>query len=122
MPMTKIYKIRVSVLIVQEEECFVAYCPALELSSYGKTEAEAKKSFDEAMGIFLEETERKGTLEKVLLALGWTLKQKPSFKYQPPELSYKNLRALRQSKRILRNTVAIPFTFAQRGMSYASSH
>ncbi len=123
MPMTKTYKISVQVGIIKEKECYVAYCPALELSSYGNTEAEAKESFDEALGIFLTETERKGTLEKVLLGLGWTLKQKPSFEYLPPALSEANCSFL-QSKRstISFNTVPISFGFAQRNLSYASSH
>jgi predicted RNase H-like HicB family nuclease len=123
MPMTKIYEISVQVLITQEDDCFVAYCPALELSSYADTETEAKKSFEEALSIFLTETERKGTLEKVLLGLGWTLRQKPSFQYQPPVLS-KTDRSLIQSKRakVLEEKVPIRSGFAQRTLNYASPH
>jgi predicted RNase H-like HicB family nuclease len=79
----------VSVLILKENNLFVAYCPALELSSYGKTKKEAKENFYDALKIFIEETHKKGTLEKVLLSLGWTLKQKPQISYKPPELTKK---------------------------------
>jgi hypothetical protein len=84
-PEGKVHRIVLKVFLVRDGDYFVAYCPALELSSYDTTENGAKKSFDEALRIFVEDTERKGTLEKVLLGLGWTLKQKPSFQYQPPK-------------------------------------
>jgi len=79
----------VIVLILKEDNLFVAYCPALELSSYGKTKKEAKENFNDALNIFIEETQKKGTLEKVLLSLGWTLKQKPQVSYKPPLLKGK---------------------------------
>ncbi|MBI5060486.1 hypothetical protein HZB60_11985 [candidate division KSB1 bacterium] len=109
--MTKKFKINVRVLISQEGDYFVAYCPELDLSSYGRAEAAAKKSFEQALKIFVKETERKGTLEKVILGLGWTLKQKPTPKYQPPELSAKNKRAVRsRSVRLTRTSVPISYT------------
>jgi hypothetical protein len=55
------------------------------LSSYGKTEKEVRKNFDTELEIFLEETEKRGTLEKILLKLGWCLKQAPSPNYIPPK-------------------------------------
>lgn len=79
----------VSVFVLKEDDLFVAYCPALELSSYGKTKKEAKENFSDALKIFIEETQKKGTLEKMLLSLGWTLKQKPQVRYKPPLLTGK---------------------------------
>jgi predicted RNase H-like HicB family nuclease len=61
--------VNVEVVLFQENTAWVSYCPALELSSYGNTKAEAKKAFDEAMEIFLAETIEKKTLEKSLLEL-----------------------------------------------------
>ena len=77
---------QLQVALFKEDGQFVAYCPALELSSYGDTPKEAKQAFDEALDIFVEETTEKGTLEKVLLQLGWSLKRKPKPDYQPPQL------------------------------------
>jgi hypothetical protein len=74
------------VKLVEEHGYFVAYCPALELSSYGKERETAKKRFEEEVAIFLTETERKGSLEKYLLKMGWTLKNKPIPQYTPPEI------------------------------------
>jgi predicted RNase H-like HicB family nuclease len=81
MSRAKAISVGVDVLFLKEGDYVVAYAPALELSSYGKTEQSAKKAFGEAMDIFLEETERKGTLERVLLKLGWTLSRN---RYDPP--------------------------------------
>jgi predicted RNase H-like HicB family nuclease len=81
---TKKYKLNLPVDFEQEGEYYVAYCPALELSAYAKSKAGAKKAFTEVLTIFIKDTEEKGTLEKVLLGLGWKLQQKPKFKYEPP--------------------------------------
>ncbi|MCX6600446.1 MAG: hypothetical protein NT025_02655 [bacterium] len=108
----KTYKVHVPVVIFQEGEYFVAYCPVLELSSYGQSENEAKRAFAEALKIFIKETEKKGTLEKILLDLGWTLKRKPFVQYQLPEFSPERVKALVRAKRVVKETVRMPFVFA----------
>lgn len=64
------------VSIIREGDSFVAYSPALDLSTVGETFEKAQKMFDEAVQIFFEETIEKGTLEEVLLELGWQKKDK----------------------------------------------
>jgi predicted RNase H-like HicB family nuclease len=71
------------VTIFREGQYFVAYSPALDLSSSGKSEDESKKMFGEAVDIFFEELTESGTLEEVLLDLGWT---KVDNRFEPPEL------------------------------------
>lgn len=61
----------------------MAYSPVLDLSTCGHDLEEAKKMFSEAVGIFFEELVRKGTLDQVLLGLGWTKKDN---EIVPPEL------------------------------------
>jgi len=87
-----------SVLMLREDGYYVAYCPALDVSSYGDSEEEAQKAFQEAVEIFIEETEKKGTLEKVLLKLGWVLQQVPEPHYEPPRISETELFRLMKSK------------------------
>ena len=58
--------IKIPVQIIRENDDFVAYTPALDISTCGKSLEEAKKSFDELVGIFIEETIKMGTLEEVL--------------------------------------------------------
>ena len=38
--------IDISVYVFKEEDVYIAYCPSLDLSGYGESEMEAKKSFD----------------------------------------------------------------------------
>jgi hypothetical protein len=91
--------------IIEEDGCFVAYCQALELSSYGKDEETAKKRFIEEVKIFFTETGRKGTLEKYLLKMGWTLRKKPVPEYIPPEI---NITQQIKSRTSFTENIAIP--------------
>lgn len=101
--------INVQVVLFQEDKMWVAYCPALEISSYGDDQEDAKTAFDEAMTIFLKETDRKGTLERCLLKMGWQLQQKPRPVYNQPNFSLQeNQRLLRKNPHIYNERVAIP--------------
>jgi len=64
-----VYNLPVSFL--RESDQFIAYTPALDLSTSGLTLEEAKKNFTEAVGIFFDEIVEMGTFEDVLLDLGW---------------------------------------------------
>ena len=77
-------KVELEVLIKKEDDYFVSYCPALNLSSYGKTPQEARENFETEIKIFIEETINRGTLEKYLLQQGWSLKKVPLPSYVPP--------------------------------------
>ena len=50
--------------------------PELGVSSFGKTEKEAKESLKEAVGLFLDECQRLGTLREVLNESGFKEKGK----------------------------------------------
>jgi len=71
------------VFIIKEGKYFVAYTPALDFAATGDSIAGAKKSFSEAINIFFDEIEEKGTLEEVLQEFGW---QKIGSTLQPPEV------------------------------------
>ena len=76
--------------------------------SYGITEDEAKEGFDGALEIFLQDTHEKGTLERVLLDLGWSLKKIPTVQYRPP---IKKIRTKQRDSSYIRSfseSVAIP--------------
>lgn len=59
------------VLILKEDDAFIAYTPALDLSTMGDTYSEALKNFQEASSLFFEEIMNNGTLEEVLIECGW---------------------------------------------------
>lgn len=73
------YSLPVSIL--KEGSVFVAYSPALDLSTYGKSFEEVQKRFNEIVGIFFEELVEKGTIADVLSGLGW---QKEQENWAPP--------------------------------------
>lgn len=87
MPHKRIDKLEVSfpVLIKKESNVFVAYTPALDISTYGRTENKAKKSFDELVSVFFEEfADNPAGLKEVLMSLGW---QKQRSGWQPPKIT-----------------------------------
>ena len=59
------------VSILREGDRFIAYSPALDISTSGKTHKEVSNRFSELASIFLEEIIKKGTLEEVLRESGW---------------------------------------------------
>ena len=75
------YRFALPVSILKEGKTFVAYTPALDLSTAGDTFEEAKQRFEEAVQIFFEEITSHGTANDALLELGW---QKQNNDYVPP--------------------------------------
>jgi hypothetical protein len=67
--------------VLKEKKRYVAYTPALDLSTSGRTQKMAQKRFVEATIFFFEECMRKGTLDEVLDELGW---QKVKKEWKPP--------------------------------------
>jgi predicted RNase H-like HicB family nuclease len=69
-------KFALPVTILRENKSFIAYTPALDISTVGDTFEEAKKKFEELVQIFFEEVIEKKTLDQVLIELGWTKQEK----------------------------------------------
>lgn len=64
--------ISVRIEIFKEGDVYVALSPELNVSSFGKTIEDAKRSVKEAIEAFVEECERMGTLEDVLEESGFS--------------------------------------------------
>jgi hypothetical protein len=71
------------VLITKQGRRFVAYTPALDISTSGKSEKEAKVRFGELANLFLEEIVEEGTVANVLFELGW---KKVKRTWTPPKM------------------------------------
>ena len=69
------------VSIFKEGKLYVAHTYALDLSTSGKSLEQAKERFIEATNLFFEELNNMGTLEQVLLDLGW---EKDNKNWLPP--------------------------------------
>jgi hypothetical protein len=73
--------VNLPVTIFKEGKSYVAYSPALDLSTSASTYKKAQIRFSEIVEIFLEELLEMGTLDMVLKDLGW---QKIKSNWQPP--------------------------------------
>jgi predicted RNase H-like HicB family nuclease len=74
-------EISVDLFVIQfkDDGCYVAYCPALNVYGYGKSEDEARNSFETCITEFFEYAIAKKTLVKELEHLGWTVKKEKKF-------------------------------------------
>lgn len=72
---------KLPISVIREGKKYIAYTPVLDLSTSDKSFEGAKKRFEEAVRLFLEELVKKGTLEDVLRDLGWRKIQK---NWSPP--------------------------------------
>lgn len=81
---TKI-SLNVGVYIFQEDNVYISYCPALDLSGYGETENAAKTSFGQTLGMYIEYCLHKNTLVKDLQKHGWKIKSMKQKRIKAPE-------------------------------------
>lgn len=80
----RLNQISLPVIVLKEGEKFIAYSPALDISTSADTFEQAKERFGELIGIFLEETCKSGNLEEVLLECGWQRAGKHKPELIPP--------------------------------------
>lgn len=102
----RIIKVSVGVYLIKEDDSYTAYCPELNLSSYGASIDDAKKGFEDAIAIFIEETTRRGTLEKILLQQGWMLRSKPKPIYEPPRFTDTSI--INRAEKFFSDRISIP--------------
>ncbi len=74
---------KIPVIFFKEGNKIVAWSPAIDLSTCGDTEEQARKRFAEAAKIFLDEIIRMGTVDDVLTECGWK-KVMPECSWSPP--------------------------------------
>jgi hypothetical protein len=79
--------VKVPVLSFKEDNAHIIFCPALDLSGSGNTEAEAKESFTIVVSEYLNYTTHKGTLWADLKKLGWTIQKNKKKQATPPSMS-----------------------------------
>jgi hypothetical protein len=79
--MLKDLQVTLPVTIVKQGRRYVAHTPALDISTAGTSVKDAQKKFGELVPLFFEELHEAGTLDDVLMELGWT---KAAKKWMPP--------------------------------------
>lgn len=68
-------EVDLTILLFLEDNVHIAYCPALDLSGYGKTEEEADESFKTCLGEFFTFITDKKTLTDILKDMGWIIER-----------------------------------------------
>lgn len=76
-------QVKLQVSIIKQGKQYIAYSPALDLSTSGKNLQEAQKRFSELTSIFFEELIEKDTVDSVLRDLGWMKIKK---QWEPPQI------------------------------------
>ncbi len=66
-------KISVRIEVFKEGDIYIALSPELNVSSFGETIEDAKKSVKEAIEAFVEECQNMGTLEDILEESGFSI-------------------------------------------------
>jgi hypothetical protein len=69
-------KIEFTSQVFKEGKMYVAYTPELDLSSCATTQTKAQKNLIEAVRLFLEESEKKGSLSQILREAGFILRKR----------------------------------------------
>lgn len=87
MPMHQI-EVNLPVSLITEGNKIVAYTPALDISTVGKDEIEAKTRFAELVNIFFADLVENNTVEAVLTDLGWIKEEQ---KWNPPVISQESI-------------------------------
>lgn len=81
------YIIKISVVQFKEDNTFIVYCPALDLSGYGLSDEEAKQSFQTVLLEYIRYADNKGTLDADLQAHGWTRLKSKKTSLVPPSMT-----------------------------------
>ena len=63
--------IKLTVNLIKDRKQVIAYSPALDISTVGKSETHAKKRFQELVHIFLKDISERNVVDEVLTELGW---------------------------------------------------
>jgi hypothetical protein len=81
--------VNLPVAFIREGDHVVAYTPALDISTSGKDEAQAKERFAELVRIFFADLVENNTVDAVLTELGWHREAK---QWTPPAISQESVR------------------------------
>lgn len=76
-------QVKLQISIIKQGKQYIAYSPALDLSTSGKNLREAQKRFSELIDIFFEELIEQDTVDVVLRDLGWMKIKK---QWEPPQI------------------------------------
>lgn len=103
--------IRLEILLFAEDNVFIAYSPALDVSACGNTEEEAKDEFGKVLEEYFTYCLNKKTIFDDLRVHGWTIKSKKRIKAPADEKllelndTYRDIKENKQYKTIEKDVV-----------------
>ena len=86
--MPPLRSIKLTVNFIKERKQVIAYAPALDMSTVGKSQKHAKQRFEELVRIFWNDISERHVVDEVLTELGWTkvsIQNKPQ--WVPPSVT-----------------------------------
>ena len=86
--MIKLQNVKLPVFIFKEGSRYIAWTPALNISTSGDSSQEVKRRFEEIVEAFFEEIIDMGTIEDVLKECGWKKAIKPKKRWIPPAIDH----------------------------------
>ena len=91
--MISIPSLKLTVNFIKDRKQVIAYSPALDISTVGKSEKHAKKRFEELVRIFLKDISERNVLNEVLTELGWKkICSSRKSEWVPPQIKSVDLR------------------------------
>src|ERR1035437_7088153 len=78
-------KARLDLYAFLDNNIHIVYCPALDMSGYGKTEEDAQKSFEEVFSTSMLYMIHKSSLHDDLRKHGWNVRGKKSHDLKSPK-------------------------------------
>jgi len=84
--------VQLVVNFIKEDKQVIAYAPALDLSTVGKDEEQARSRFHDIVTMFLKDITERNVINEVLTDLGWKkeiIRNKPQ--WVPPVVTSMNL-------------------------------
>jgi len=79
--------VSLSIISFEDSGSIVFYCPALDVSGYGKSDSEAEHSLFTSMSEFFTYTLNKNTFLSELRRLGWTIRNSKRKPMTPPTMT-----------------------------------
>ena len=86
--------VKLTVNFIKDRKQVIAYSPALDISTVGKSEKHARERFQELVHIFLKDISERNVVAEVLTELGWKKISAPNRKSEwvPPQVRSIDLR------------------------------
>ncbi|WP_346317469.1 hypothetical protein [Chitinophaga sp. YIM B06452] len=111
------YPVRVRGLLFEDEQgCFFAHLPGLDLTGYGASRRDAKDCLEVVLRVYFTDMLLKGTLAEDMIRLGWIFQGEMIWPPQPDMAGFNDMLELMKDGSAVRGfmcTIDIPYSNAR---------